>query len=305
MKASLLAIALLGCASSPPAVRKESLPPGELFSLLPSGADMLGELDLSVLRAWPAGAKILSSAAPRFRELAAAFGFDLGTDVDQVLLWWSHGAERRDHVIFAKGRFDRARILQGAWAQGGHVDVYRGVEILSFRDRAAALLRPGVFVLGRADAVRSVIDVQVGVAQPLIGDEPVFRVRREGAESTPHTALRISAAFAQPEGERHVTALALRAEADGGLEIAGIVNQETADQAITNEQWARDGIEQARPHFALVGLTPLLDALIVASQGTRVSVSFRLGKTQCEDMADRLARALPMMMTGTTLSGAP
>lgn len=94
-----------------------------LLAVAPGDSALVAYVDLAVLRSSPLTSQLVGSTPPvpldkDYTDFVTATGFDYQRDLDRVLITSRSGAPTDDTLIFAEGRFDRAKIEQYALRSG-------------------------------------------------------------------------------------------------------------------------------------------------------------------------------------------
>ena len=96
------------------------------------------------------------------REFESRTGIDIEQDVDQIVACLVPGPGEPEGLVIATGRFESERLEALAQQQGGTIEDYRGVRVVTRptndRDMAMAFLEPGLVALGSTPTVRQAID---------------------------------------------------------------------------------------------------------------------------------------------------
>lgn len=138
-----------------------------LLNLVPSGTRVLAGIRVDQGKVSPFGQYLLQRAAQQddhFQKLLDETGFDPRRDLHEILFasTGEHGQSglRSHGVILARGVFDPQRIESTAVAKGGHVEHYRGVDIISGKageNGGVAFLDETLAVMGDRATIRSLI----------------------------------------------------------------------------------------------------------------------------------------------------
>jgi hypothetical protein len=137
-----------------------------LLALVPSGAKVVGSIDVTTCRDSELGQFLLAKSSqaqdPHFLKLMEETGFDPRRDLQSLVFAGSatQGSQSA-FAILARGTFDERRIRAHAQAQGASFETYQGVEMIlnlhQGEPTALAFLDVGVAVVADATTLRQII----------------------------------------------------------------------------------------------------------------------------------------------------
>ena len=169
MRRRALVLGLILMVLGPAACRRLSLREGKAdLSCLPADSIFVASMDLARLREAPLY-KGLDAEPLQLKTFLQHLGADPDRDLDELLFAFrSAGTDAGDWLVVLRGRFDRARIEKGMEDPAARMSVepYRGrniynlVQVPDIGDVSFAVVDSTALVLGKADAVRRVLDVR-------------------------------------------------------------------------------------------------------------------------------------------------
>jgi hypothetical protein len=302
-----LALALLGlsaCGGSLPA-SAVARPIGEdLVALMPSGVELLVDVDLQQLRTWDEIERVLGLLPPAGRARLERLGPRWMNDLD-ALVWGAWRSESRTQsVLLLRGDLDDARVpaLLDGDAQRGEIDGRT-----SFQSGEEVALRLGRRLLAVASPVdvRRVAEIMRGEAEGLRdarADRPLREALAKAPTGRTGRPAVIGAAIAGPlMSERFEAAgLAGRSPARAAFAVAvgdGVDAVVALSLASIPEATAlRQDLDhalrdlRARPMIRMLGLQDAFDFVSVV-RDRDLRVAYRLSGARLASFLDRLDRA--------------
>ena len=82
-------------------------------------------------------------------------------------------------LVLARGRFDQVRLEGFAREEGGVVEDYKGIRLITHDNFAVAFVEPGLVALGAPAAVRRAIDTKQAGNGNVTGNDEVMRLVRD------------------------------------------------------------------------------------------------------------------------------
>jgi len=132
-----------------------------LLNLAMPDAKVLYGIQVQATLASPFGQFAVSHLPAAITRFAAATGFDVARDLQEVLVASAHPGDESDVLILARGRFPWDKLVAVAKTTGATVYDYHGVSVITPPERDAkvlAFLDASTLVVGSETAVRDVID---------------------------------------------------------------------------------------------------------------------------------------------------
>jgi hypothetical protein len=219
--------------------------------------------------------------ADRFQERT---GINITTDIDSVLA--AVGSEvvegHGPPLVLAKGRFDQVRLEGFARDEGGVVEDYKGIRLITHDDFAVAFVEPGLVALGNPPAVRRAIDTKQAGSGSVTGNEEVMRLVRQVNDGTVWGVARfdsLTGVRIPAEVKDRLPAInwfSAKGVINGGIE--GLISAEARDD--TSAQDLRQVVQgflalgrmQAGPNHPEIA--EFINSLQLSGQGRTVSLGF-------------------------------
>jgi hypothetical protein len=309
-----LVLLALGCAEVPQAGAPSVAGPraaaddGDLWNLAPEAADTVAEVDLAALRASPWTRALTQSAlSGQLEQSRRTLGYDPFTDGDRLVVAAVDVGGVPHDLTAVRGRFDPSRLAAAFKASNPQAAEtrWRDSPIWEASGRAIALVTPRTVVSGGPADVRGAIDAAWGIV-PDAKAGPLGELRRSMAADRDgpaafvavnlNDALRARAAgfLSLPAGMRRFAARLDLGE-DLNLDFTGVADSQ-ADAAA-----AASGLSGAARAYAqgtmirLLGLSPILNALTVGAEGSRVHGHLQIPVEQRERLAEKILAVLQMV----------
>jgi len=317
-RALALALTLAGCGGTLHSTSALSdRPIGEdLVALLPSGADVLVDVDVTQLGNWPTARRILSMLPPAGKERVARLGKDPLSDVDALAIAIvKPGTPEAEATIVARGTLDFDK-LRAAMSSALEVE-YHGAKIWENagddggessdpHTEAMARVTPTVFAFGSRVTVRRVLDVAHKEDDGLrssAADRPL----RDALAHAPTAKLGRPAIFAAlvmtpplRETLRHedwrsaadLDWLALSFAVGDGFDvgIVGGLHGEPEARDLADTLKARATTLRSQATVRLLGLTPYIEPFVVVAHESEVHMAYRLSEARVDALLTRLAQ---------------
>jgi hypothetical protein len=295
-------LALFGCGGSHPAVASPRPLGEDLIALLPSGADVILDVDVEQLRTWDSGRRLFLLLPEDARARIARLGADPLSDVDQVVMAVAQaGTKESASTVVLRGDIDlsRARQALGLQPEGE----YHGRALAESDDsgEAAAQLGPRLYAFGSKVDVRRVIDLALGGTESVRASR-IDQSLRAALEHAPTAKVGRPALMAAVVGTDALKAR-LRAESmpseflwlavslavgdgfDVGA-IAGFPGPAEANDLVRLAKRELEGLS-ARPLVRALGLQPFIDPVQLVSKEGEVHLAYRLGEERVERLVSR------------------
>ena len=302
--ALLLALAA-GCAHAPSVTASiPERPIGEdLIDLLPSGPDLLVDVDVAQLDGWPTARRLLDLLPEAGRARLATLGDDPLARLENVIVGvYKAGAPDSESALIVRGTLDWDR-LRGDAAE---VDYHGAVVVDRPGEDSMARVTPRVLAFGSKVMVRRVLDVAArsddsvragALDKPLrdaFGRAPTAKLGRPalmlGLVAT--AALRERLRAQQWGAAADLDWLALSFAVGDGFDVGIIGGARGAAEAETLMQMMkqRAGELRAQPTVRLLGLVPYVDPFVVVAKQAEVHVAYRLGEARVDQLVTRLSQ---------------
>jgi hypothetical protein len=321
--AACAAASALGCAETSTGSRggsaanaRGAADDGDLWNLVPAATDAVADVDLAALRASPWSRPLVTGDLGGEREARRqAFGFDVFTEADRMIVI-GHDADGASHTLtLARGRFDADRIGAAflAASPGASAGRWRESPFWEGGGRAVALVTPRTLAQGEPGAVRAAVDAAWGIVPDARGG-PLGELRRSLDADRSPPALFFAAAVTD----------AMRARAAGTLDIppalhriggrldlgedldldgSALFDDGHAARAAASTWGAAARLVARQPMVALLGLGPVIDALALTAEGTRVHARLHVAADKRESLAEKVNMVLGLVAKARSAPG--
>ena len=307
MKRAALALALAqlaGCAHEGPIVSLPDRPIGEdLVDLMPSGPDLLVDVDVAQLDSWPTARRLLDLLPAAGKQRLQRLGDDPLARVEAVVVGvYRAGTADSEAATIVRGRLDWDALRGGA----PEVD-YHGATIVD-RDGEDSIARvtPRVLAFGSRAMVRRVLDVSSRQDDSVRGgaiDKPL----RDAFDRAPtaklgRPALMLGLVATAPLRERlraekwgsaaELDWLALSFAIGDGFDVGIIGGTRGPAEANTLVETMKQRANELKTQatMRLLGLTPYVDPFVVVAKQAEVHVAYRLVERRVDQLVTRLAQ---------------
>jgi hypothetical protein len=293
---------------------------GDLWNLAPASADVLAEVDLAALRASAWSRSLTESGLSGQREEGRRlFGYDIFGEGERLLTVMSEASGAPRSITIVRGKFDPARVgaafvaatpgaAESRWRES---PMWEGQ--VQGEARAVALVTPRTLVQGEPGAVRGAIDAAWGVV-PDARTTPLGAVRRSLDADHPGPAAFIALNVTDGMRARAAgvvdlpPALAIAAARldlgdDLNMDVVGVLD--TVPNAAAAAAAGTMAIRNyaGNPMVRMLGLAPVLSAVVLGVDGTRVRGHLHIPVERREGLAEKLVAVLEMVAAAR--SGAP
>jgi hypothetical protein len=304
VRLGLLAVVLAACGGSlPPSAVPRPL--GEdLIALLPSGAEVVIDVDLMQLRTWDEIERVLGLLPPAGRARLERLGPKWMNELDGLALGMWRSESRTQNITILRGDLDDAHLpaLLDGDAQRGDLD---GHTVFQAGDEVALRIGKRLVAVGSAVDARRVLEIVRGDAQGLrdartdralraaLAKAPSARNGRPAvlgaAIAGPLVAERFEAAGLGPHGPQACSfALAVGDGIDAVLVLGFGAPSEAQDARNDLDRALRD--LRARPIIRILGLQDAFDLVFVV-RDRDLRIAYRVSGTRLGAFLDRLDRA--------------
>jgi hypothetical protein len=317
------ALAALGCAdmfqqqpgagAAGPSGPRAAADDSDLWNLAPASSDVLAEVDLVALRASPWSHALTESGLSGQREEARKlYGYDIFAEGERLLAVMSEAGGTPRSMTIVRGTFDPARVgaAFAAATPGAAETRWRDSPLWEGQGRAVALVTPRTLVQGESGTVRGAIDAAWGVV-PDARTTPLGAVRRSLDADHPgpvaFVALNVTdgmraraAGFADLPPGLAIVATRLDLGDDLNLDTVGVMD--TVPNAAAAAAAGTVAIRNyaTNPMVRMLGLRPILDAVVLGVDGTRVRGHLHIPADRREGLAEKLLAVLQMVAAAHT-----
>jgi hypothetical protein len=285
----------------------------DLWNLAPASSDVLAEVDLAALRASPWSHALTESGLSGQREDARKlFGYDVFAEGERLLAVMSEAGGTPRSMTIVRGTFDPARVgaAFAAVTPGAAETRWRDSPLWEGAGRAVALVTPRTLVQGDPGSVRGAVDAAWGVV-PDARTTPLGAVRRSLDADHPGPAAFIAlnvtdgmraraAGFFDPPPGLAVLAARVDLGDDLNLDMVGVMD--TVPNAAAAAAGGTVAIRNyaGNPMVRMLGLRPVLDAIVLGVDGTRVRGHLHVPAERREGLAEKLLAVLQMVAAAHT-----
>lgn len=274
-------------------------------ALLPAGADLLLDVDVTQLRSWSPARRFLALLPPATQERIAHLGFDPLDDVEQL---WAGvvglGTPEAHATLIVRAALDAARVRAALGPAGAVKDAdWHGTPVSEGTTGAFAQLAPRLFVLGAPADVRRAIDLRGGegdsvrssaadrMLRAAFARAPTAKVGRPAvmAAVIPPPPLRKQLEKEALPGAQFEWLAASLAVGDG-FDVGAIasVKGPAEAQQIVGETKTRLAELSGSLTIRLLGLRPYIDPIVVKAREAEVHFGYWLGAVPVEQLLSRL-----------------
>jgi hypothetical protein len=287
----------------------------EEFAYVPSDARVLGFANVRAVMDSELRRKLMefhpgTDNADRFQERT---GINLETDVDSVMAALASDVPGAP-LVLARGRFDLVRLEGLAREEGGGVEDYRGIRLVTHDEFGVAFVEPGLVALGSPALVRRAIDTkQAGGNGSITANDELMGLVRQVDDGTVWGVARFDAltgAQLPPEVKDRLPAIgwfSIEGHVNGGVE--GQISAEARDEVAAQD--LRQVIQgfvafarmQAGPNHPEVA--DFINSLQLTGQGKTVSLGFSVPSAMIDALTALRAGRRPGQSQPTPEAPAP
>jgi hypothetical protein len=296
-------VALAGCGASHPQVATPRPLGEDLIALLPSGADVILDVDVEQLRTWDAGRRLFLLLPEDTRARLAQLGADPLSDVDQVVMAVAQaGAKDSASTVVLRGDLDLKRAAAALGA--GPLGEYHGRALAESDDTAQAVaqLGPRLYAFGSKVDVRRVIDLALGGTESVRASR-VDQELRAALDHAPTAKVGRPALMAAVVGTDAVKArlraesmpsellwLAVSLAVGDGFDVGAVAGFPGPAEANDLVRLAKQELEalSARPLVRALGLQGFIDPVRLVSKEGEVHLAYRLAEERVDRLMSRL-----------------
>jgi hypothetical protein len=256
------------------------------FAYVPSDARVLGFANVRAVMDSEVRRKLMeihpgADNADRFQERT---GINISQDIDSVVAAVTsevpegHGPP----LVLARGRFDQVRLEGFAREEGGVVEEYKGVRLITHDEFGVAFVEPGLVALGAPAAVRRAIDTKLAGNGNITSNDELMKLVKQVDNGTVWGVARLDAIT----GVRLPAEVKDRLPAISWLSIKGVINGgiEGLISAEARDDQAAQDLRQVVQGFVALGrmqagpnhpeIAEFLNSLQLTGQGRTVSLGF-------------------------------
>jgi hypothetical protein len=260
----------------------------EEFAYVPADAQVIGFANVRAVMDSEVRRKLMelhpgADNADRFQERT---GINITQDIDSVVAALVSGgaAEQGPPLVIARGRFDQVRLEGFAREEGGVVEDYKGIRLITHDNSGIAFVEPGVVALGVPTIVRKAIDIKLAGNGNITANDELMQLVKQVNGGTVWGVARLDALTGvriPAEVKNRLPAInwfSVKGVIDGGIE--GLINAEARD-----DQAAQD-LRQVVQGFVALGrmqagashpeIADFLNSQQLTGQGKTVSVGFSI-----------------------------
>jgi hypothetical protein len=260
----------------------------EEFAYVPSDARVLGFANVRAVMDSEVRKKLMEihpdgDGINRFKERT---GIDLTTDVESLVAAVVSDASEAQGppLVVARGTFDPGLLESFAREEGGVVEDYKGIRMVTHENFALAFVQTGMVALGTPAVVRRAIDTKQAGSGNITGNDEVMRLVHSVDDGTVWGVARFDAltgTHLPPEVKDRLPAISwFSAKGLISSGIEGLISAEARD-----DQAAQD-LRQVIQGFVALGrmqagqshpeITEFINSLQLSGQGRTVTLGFSL-----------------------------
>jgi hypothetical protein len=245
----------------------------EEFAYVPADAQVLGFANVRAVMDSEVRRKLMelhpgADNADRFQERT---GINITEDIDSVVAAVTPDVKdaQGPPLVLARGRFDQVRLEGFAREEGGVVEDYKGIRLITHDNFGVAFVEPGLVALGVPAAVRRAIDTKQAGSGNVTGNNELMQlVALTGMSIPAEVKDRLPA----------ISWLSIKGVVGSGID--GLISAEARD-----DQAAQD-LRQVVQGFVALGrmqagpnhpeIADFLNSLQLTGQGKTVSLGFSI-----------------------------
>jgi hypothetical protein len=276
----------------------------EEFAYVPSDARVLGFANVRAVMDSEVRRKLMeihpgADNADRFRERT---GINIDQDIDSVVaaVTSDAGAQQGPPLVLARGRFDQVRLEGFAREEGGVVEDYKGLRLVTHDNFAVAFVEPGLVALGAPAAVRRAIDTKLAGTGNITGNDELMKLVKQVDNGTVWGVARLDSLTVRLPAEVQdrlpaISWFSIKGVINGGIE--GLISAEARDdQSAQNLRQVVQGFValgrmQAGPNHPEI--TEFLNSLQLTGQGRTVSLGFSVPSAMIDMLGNLRAGRRP------------
>ena len=260
----------------------------EEFAYVPADAQMLGFANVRAVMDSEVRRKLMelhpgADNADRFQERT---GINITQDIDSVVAAVTPDVTdaQGPPLVLARGRFDQVRLEGFAREEGGVVEDYKGIRLITHDNFGVAFVEPGLVALGVPAAVRRAIDTKLAGSGNVTGNNELMQLVKQVDGGSVWGVARLDALT----GMRIPAEVKDRLPAISWLSIKGVVGSgiDGVISAVARDDQAAQDLRQVVQGFVALGsmqagpshpeIADFLNSLQLTGQGKTVSLGFSI-----------------------------
>jgi len=269
-------------------------------ALLPSGADVIIDVDVDQLRGWAATKRFLGLLPPAARQRIDALGFDPLDDVDAV--WaavYDLGRPTQRTLLLLKTEIELDRLGKDLGGEPQTID-HRGSKLLEGTDRSVARVTGKILALGPRAEVRRALDLARGDGESARGEKMLMAAwGRCPTAKVGRPAVLMAVAVREMVKEElrrqdlpgvDTEWFALSFAVGDGFDVGAVAAARGPAEAklmVQTGQRRKEDFSRTRA-AKLLGLRTYLDPLLLVARDNEVHLVYRLPGTTVDRMLSRL-----------------
>ena len=260
----------------------------EEFAYVPADAQVLGFANVRAVMDSEVRRKLMefhqgADSGDRFLERT---GINVTQDIDSVVAAVTPDVTegKGPPLVLARGRFDQVRLEGFAREEGGVVEDYKGIRLITHDNFAVAFVEPGLVALGVPTAVRRAIDTKLAGSGNVAGNDELMQLVKQVNGGTVWGVARLDALT----GMRIPAEVKDRLPAISWLSMKGVITDgiEGLISAEARDDQAAQDLRQVVQGFVALGrmqsgpnhpeIAAFLNSLQLTGQGKTVSLGFSI-----------------------------
>ena len=260
----------------------------EEFAYVPADAQVLGFANVRAVMDSEVRRKLMelhpgADNADRFQERT---GINITQDIDSVVAAVTPDVTdaQGPPLVLARGRFDQVRLEGFAREEGGVVEDYKGIRLITHDNFGVAFVEPGLVALGVPAAVRRAIDTKLAGSGNVTGNSELMQLVKQVDGGSVWGVARLDALT----GMRIPAEVKDRLPAISWLSIKGVVGSgiDGLISAEARDDQAAQDLRQVVQGFVALGrmqagpnhpeIADFLNSLQLTGQGKTVSLGFSI-----------------------------
>jgi len=289
----------------------------EEFAYVPADARVVGFANVRAVMDSEVRKKLMelhpgADGADRFKQRT---GIDLTKDVDSVVAAVVTDAPdaQGPPLVLARGTFDRGLLELFAREEGGVVEDYKGIRLITHENFGLAFVQTGMVALGTPAVVRRAIDTKQAGTGSVRGNEELMRLVHQVDDGTVWGVARFDALT----GARLPAEVKDRLPAISWFSAKGLINDgiEGLISAEARDDQAAQDLRQVIQGFVALGrmqagqthpeITDFINSLQLTGQGRTVTLGFSLPAAMIDTLGALRAGRRPGQVNPESEPAAP
>jgi hypothetical protein len=316
----LVAVLLLsGCAGRVGDVHSPRPLGEDLLSLLPSGQELIVDVDMEQLRLWDPMRDLYGLLPKEGQKRFSQLGFDPLADVDALVLGVMQvGTSSSAVTTVVRGDLPEEALGRGLGEPVNESD-YHGVKVFEGPEgMAAARLGSRLFAFGNAVEVRRVVDRSRGDGSSSDKTDKQLQAAfaRAPTAKVGRPAARVALVLTDPMRlelknselpATEATWVALSLAVGDGFDVGALLGFPGSAEAEEVVRAARRSLKKldTRPLVRALGLVPILDKVVLLAKESEVHVAWRVAGGLFDDLLHSFASLRDRLTPTGRRSGAP